>query len=75
MSRARPGNPQVDIDVVDSVGEAVRTLKKQIRNLDARSLSDCASLFHEGLASVAKYQGVRLAQATAAPGGRRRKRY
>jgi hypothetical protein len=73
MSVAR-GDPQVDINVLQSVKEAVKTVKKLARNLDDKTLADIASEFHAGLAVTEKYKGVRQTQRTAIVGGERRKR-
>jgi hypothetical protein len=73
MSTVR-GDPQVDVDVLNSVRSAEKLVKTAAKNLDDKTLADIASAAHSMLAITSKYQGVRQAQRTAVVGGGRRKR-
>jgi len=68
------GDPQVDIDVLKTVRDAEKLVRKNARNLDDKTLADIASAAHSLLAVTSRYQGVRQQQRTAVVGGGRRKR-
>ena len=74
MSTAQPGDPAIDIEARQKVADAIAFLRKQVRNLDTKTLYDIGSDLLLGQSIVEKFKGVRAMQATAIVGGGRRRR-